>query len=418
MPAMSGRTLYIDCFSGVAGDMFVGALLDLGVGSLDLLETELKKIDLEGWSLSLEKVRISGVAASRFLVNVEAEQEPRSFSAIEELIAGSRLPAPVRSHCLAIFGRVARAEAEAHGESINTVHFHEIGMVDSIIDIASACVLIEELSPAEIIVSPVALGSGTVETQHGTMRVPVPATEILLKDVPVFPGGEKCEIATPTGAALVSYFADSYGPLPAMILENSGYGAGSRETKGPNLLRLIVGERTGAVAGGRIEQQVVLETNIDDTTPEQLSYLVEKLLEAGAADAWLAPVVMKKGRPGVVLSVLCSSGEVGKFLDLIFTGSSTFGVRARTTERHCLERQVETVETKYGAVRVKIGFWRGSVVTMSPEYEDCRRAADEHGVPLATVYEAARQAGSYIKPQRFCSAGNGCNCSHDGSSNS
>lgn len=395
--AMAGQTLYIDCFSGVAGDMFVGALLDLGVGSLELLRTELGKLDMDGWAIETDSIRVSGLAATRFLVNVDVEaQEPRSLTDIEELIARSGLSEKVRSKCVAIFGRVARAEAKAHGESLETVHFHEVGMVDSIIDIVSTCVLFEELQPEEVYCSPVALGSGTVKTAHGLMPVPSPATALLLKGIPVLQGAEHQELATPTGAALVAYFGRYFGYLPTMKLGPVGYGAGTRVTKGPNLLRLILGERTGgagkAGVGEEIEQQVLLETNIDDSTPEQLAFLAERLLDEGAADVWMTPVVMKKSRPGVVLSVLCPVEEVEGSLDLIFTESSTFGVRVGNVERHCIERRIEKVVTRYGTIQVKIGVWKKRVITISPEYEDCRSAALEHGVPIAVVYDAARAA--------------------------
>jgi len=394
---MLNPTIYIDCFSGVAGDMFVGALLDAGAGSLDLLNQELAKVDIDGWNISTESVKVSGIAATRFSVNIEGEeQEPRSLSDIEELIATSDLSEKVRSHCLAIFGRVARAEAKAHGESLQTVHFHEIGMVDSIIDIISTCVLFEELKPREVFCSPVALGSGTVQTQHGLMPVPSPATALLLMGVPVFQGVERHELATPTGAALIAYFGRSFGSMPTMTLEAVGYGAGTVETKGPNLLRMVMGERrvvsTGIEAGGEVETQVIIESNIDDSTPEQLAYLVDLLLDGEATDAWMTPVIMKKGRPGVVLSVLCLPEKMERMIDLLFKESSTFGVRANNVERHCLERREQTVETPYGPVSVKIGSWRGRDVTFSPEYEDCRRAAEASGAPLDAVYKAARMA--------------------------
>ncbi len=384
--------------------MFVAALLDLGTGSLQLLRAELAKLGLEGWSVSLEKVNVSGVAARRFAVTLEQEeQEPRSLAAIEEILAESRLKPAVRSHCLAIFGRVARAEAEAHGEMLETVHFHELGMVDSIIDIVSACILIEQLSPREIIASPLALGSGMVKTRHGRMPVPAPATAILLKGVPVFQWRGGTELTTPTGAALVSYFADSFGQLPEIRISRIGYGAGSATVQDAggerSLLRLVLGERTDVVADEQVERQTLLETNIDDSTPEQLADLAERLLEAGAADAWLTPVLMKKGRPGVVLSVLCPPGDEAKHLDLIFLESSTFGVRVTTVERHCLRRREETVETRFGAVRVKVGSWRGRVVTISPEYEDCRRVSSETNVPLAAVYEVARETAAKLEQE-------------------
>src|SRR5665648_267000 len=227
---MTRPTIYIDCFSGVSGDMFVGALLDAGAGSLQMLQAELEKINIDGWNISTEPVQVSGIAATWFSVEIEGEeQEPRSFSDIEEIIASSGLSGRVRSHCLAIFGRIARAEAKAHGESLHTVHFHEVGMVDSIIDIVSTCVLFEELKPGEVFCSQVALGSGTVQTRHGIMPVPSPATALLLKGLPVLQGGERQELATPTGAALVSYFARSFGALPPMNLKETGYGSGTRE---------------------------------------------------------------------------------------------------------------------------------------------------------------------------------------------
>jgi uncharacterized protein (TIGR00299 family) protein len=390
---MSDKTLYFDCFAGVAGDMFVGALLDLGVGSLEFLEGELGKIDINGWSISVEPVKISGIAATKFSVKVtESEQQPRSLADIEALISASGLQEKIRSNALAVFSRVARAEAEAHGESLDEVHFHEIGMVDSIIDIVCACLLMDELFPAKIVASPVAMGSGMVDTSHGLMPVPAPATANLLKGVPVVPGAAKCELSTPTGAALLAYFADTYGPLPQMVLDAAGYGAGSHKIEMPNMLRVLLGKVDMADSEGQIEQQVLIETNIDDSTPEELAYLVERLLGEGATDAWLSPVIMKKGRPGVVLSVLSPPGEIEGNLDLIFEESSTFGVRIHSVERHCLNRRTEKVKTPYGMIDIKVGTRHNRDITFSPEYEDCRHAAAEHGVSIREVFEAAKKA--------------------------
>jgi uncharacterized protein (TIGR00299 family) protein len=390
---MSDKTIYFDCFAGVAGDMFVGALLDLGVGSLEFLEAELGKIDISGWSISVEPVKISGIAATKFSVKMtESKQQPRSLADIEALISASSLPKKIRSNALAVFSRVARAEAEAHGESLDDVHFHEIGMVDSIIDIVCACLLMDQLSPVKIVVSPVAMGSGMVDTSHGLMPVPAPATANLLKGVPVVPGAAKCELSTPTGAALVAYFADTYGPLPRMVLDKAGYGAGSHKIEMPNLLRVLLGKVDIADAEGQVEQQVLIETSIDDSTPEEVAYLAEGLLEGGATDAWLTQVIMKKGRPGVVLSVLSRPGEIESCLDLIFEESSTFGVRINNVERHCLERRIEKVKTPYGMIGIKVGSRHNRDITISPEYEDCRRAAAENGVSIREVYEAAKRA--------------------------
>lgn len=392
---MAGKVLYIDCFSGVAGDMFVGALLDLGAGSDESLRTELEKLDLEGWSLSSESVRVNGMRARKFTVTVSGgHEEPRDLGEIEKLIDGSGLPKGIRGNAIEVFRTLAVAEAAAHGEPLGAVRFHEVGMVDSIIDIVGACILMRELAPARVIASPVALGSGTVDTMHGMMPVPAPATVNLLKGAPVVPGEAGQELATPTGAALLTHFADGFGPLPAMVFEKSGYGAGSRKTAAPNFLRMMLGRGVGEDSGAEVENLLLLETSIDDSTPEQLAYVAEKLIAAGAVDAWLSPVIMKKGRPGVVLSALSAYGDSETMLDIIFAETSTFGIRARGVERYCLERRVETVDTSYGAVRVKTGMRNGVVVTVSPEYEDCRRLAEENGVPLKKVYEAALGAFS------------------------
>lgn len=391
---MEEKTLYIDCFSGVSGDMFVAALLDLGVGSRDLLQVELEKLAIDGWEISLESARPSGIAASRFKVSVvEEQQSPRSLADIEDLISSSKLAESVKSSCLAIFSRVGRAEAEAHGQTLETVHFHEVGMVDSIIDIVSACILMEKLAPMEVVCSRVELGSGMVDTKHGPMPVPAPAAAILLKGIPVMQGAEQCELTTPTGAALVTYFTDRFGPMPPLAIEAIGYGSGTNiTTSRPNLLRFISGRRSGSGFDGEVETMALIETNIDDSTGEDLAHLVEKLMAAGANDAWLTPIIMKKGRPGVTVSVLCIPGDIEKFSDIIFRESSTFGVRVSHIERHCLERRRETVTTAFGDIQVKVGFLCGKVVSFSPEYEDCRRAATEHEVALKTVFSAARAA--------------------------
>lgn len=391
---MKQKTLFIDCISGVSGDMFVAALLDLGVGSLELLRDELGKLAIEGWEIGLESIRVSGIAASRFLVSVEGEkQSPRSLADINDLLSASRLSGRVKSRCLAIFSRVGRAEAEAHGQSLETVHFHEIGMVDSIIDIVSASILMEELAPAEVVCSPVEMGSGMVDTRHGLMPVPAPATAILLRGVPVMQGVEECELTTPTGAALVTYYADRFSRMPPMAIEGIGCSSGSHETKyRPNLLRFFLGEAFSASVADEVEAMALIETNIDDSTAEELAHLAQKLLDAGANDAWLTPVIMKKGRPGMTVSVLCPNGGIEKFSELIFAESSTFGIRVSEVERHCLERRLESVSTPYGEIQVKVGLLHGKVITVSPEFEDCRRAAAENGVALKEVFTAARSA--------------------------
>lgn len=382
--------------------MLVAALLDMGAGSIAQLRQKLSLMGLEGWDIGVEKTSVNGIAASRFLVEVdERGHKHRSLADIEKIISGADLGERVKARALATFARLAAAEAAAHGEAADEVLFHEVGMTDSIIDVVSACILLEAVDPDDVVSSTVMLGSGVVQTRHGIMPVPAPATLNLLKDVPVMQGNEPMELTTPTGAALLREFASRFGPLPPLKASAVGYGAGTRKTEQrPNLLRIIYGEAASEAnkpAGGRpLEEQLLLESNIDDSTPEQLAFLVERLMAAGATDTWMDPVIMKKGRPGVVLSVLCPDGLLDRLADIVFMESTTFGMRLSRVERLCLDRRVEEVRTPYGEISVKIGIWKGRAVSISPEYEDCRRAALEHGAPIAEVFGAAKSAAELI----------------------
>lgn len=396
---MADNVLYIDCFSGISGDMFTAALLDLGLGSIELLQKTLSGLPLAGWSIDAQKIEINGLVATRFNVEVdEDEGKTRRLDDIQALINAGNLDDNVRLHALEIFNEMAMAEAKAHGKTPEDVHFHEVGMVDSIIDIVCGCLLIMNSGADAIHCSPVTLGSGQVKTRHGMMPVPVPAVANLLAGVPVRQGSEKKEMTTPTGAALAAHFTSRFGAMPDMRLLASGYGAGRHETVAPDVLRVIMGERL-EIADDHLsdEQVIILETNIDDSTPEMNAYLVEKLLAEGAADVWLTPVVMKKGRAAVMLSVICAAADVDRLLDIVFEESTTFGVRIGGMQRRCLERHEETVRTSYGPVSVKIGKWRGREITISPEYEDCRKAAEKNEVPISEIYRVATLAHSIKK---------------------
>jgi hypothetical protein len=390
------RVVYFDCASGASGDMLLGALVDLGL-PLEALQAELRKLPLDGWRLEARRVSRSGVQAAK--VDVIVEERPhghhhghahahvhRGLGDILRLLEAGTLAPEVKERCAALFRRLAEAEAAVHGTSVDEVHFHEVGAVDSIVDVVGVTWGLTSLGAARFVASPLNLGTGFVSMSHGTFPVPPPATVRLVQGVPVFGAGEG-ELLTPTGALLVTGFAASYGPLPLMRPRATGYGAGTRESRGrPNVVRLIVGDEDDDAARERL---VVLEAQVDDMSPQLVGALVEKLLDEGALDAFAAPVHMKKGRPGLLLSVLARPEARDALEELLFRESTTLGVRARECERTALEREVVQVATAYGDVGVKIGRRAGRVYNAQPEFDDCRRAAAAHGVPVKEVWAAA-----------------------------
>lgn len=382
------RLVYLDCASGASGDMVLGALLDVGL-PLDTLRAELRKLPLQGYRLEARKVDCRGLQATKLDVIVEpGELAHRGLRDIQALLDASGLEADVKRRASALFARLAEAEAEVHGTTPDHVHFHEVGAVDSIVDIVGSVIGLAWLRPDRVAASPLNVGTGTVRMAHGTFPVPAPATARLTRGVPVYGAGDG-ELLTPTGALLVTGHASEYGPLPLMRTEAIGHGAGSRQTgERPNVLRLFVGEAPGsaAAAGDRV---VVLETEIDDMAPGLLAPVLEKLLEAGAKDAFFTPVQMKKGRPGVLLTVLADPGLRTSIEDLLLSETTTLGVRWQEWPRTVLERDAVTVSTPYGAISVKRGLRKGRVVNAQPEFEDCRRAAAAHAVPLKDVWAAA-----------------------------
>jgi hypothetical protein len=381
---------YFDCFAGAAGDMIVAALLDAGA-DFDRLRAELAKLDLGGYELRVESVQRGGIAGTQFHVDVADEHHPeRKLADILPLIDSAGLADGAADRARRIFTRLGEAEGRVHGMDPSQVHFHEVGAVDSIVDVVGACVAMELLEIDQVISSPLVLGRGTIQCAHGTLPVPAPATAELVRDVPVAGSDVDGEATTPTGAAVLTTLADRYGPLPAMRVSAVGMGAGSRDSETrPNLLRVFVGaeERPGSA-----DTAVELSCNVDDCTGEMVGATLEKLLSAGCLDAWATPVVMKKSRPAWTVSALAEPADVDAAERILFAETTTFGVRRRLVTRSKLDRHHETVETPYGPIRIKIAGRGGEVLTASGEFSDCLQAAEAHGVSVKEVLAAAAQA--------------------------
>ena len=381
--------VYFDCFSGAGGDMIVAALIDAGVDA-DALRRGLASLGVGGYSLSIEKVNKQGFAATRFHVELDKRKQPhRHLGDITTILDAAPLSDAVREKSGQVFQRLATAEAAVHGTTIDEVHFHEVGAVDAIVDVVGAMLALELLGIDEVCCSPIPVGSGTIECDHGTLPVPAPATVELLKGVPIAASEEVGELTTPTAAAVLTTLAGGFGPLPEMTLRSGGYGAGSREGRTcPNLLRVLIGD---AADRGEVDQITVLETNLDDVSPELVGHCIERLLNEGARDAFAVPIQMKKSRPGVLLTVLCGGDQVSAMERILFAETTTFGIRRQTARRTKLRRRHETVTTPFGELRIKVGE-RAGLVTASPEYEDCQAAAETHRVPVREVIAAANAA--------------------------
>ncbi len=380
---------YFDCFSGISGDMILGALVDAG-GRIEVLRAELEKLNLPGYEITALKVARSGIAASKVHVCLDQKEQPaRRLSDIRSLINASALSPAIRQKSIAIFERLAESEARVHGITPDQVHFHEVGAVDAIVDIVGSVIGLETLGITKIIASPVNLGSGTVITAHGELPVPAPATADLLKGIPAYGSSIPFELTTPTGAAILTTLGSGFGPMPAINISRIAHGAGGRDIEGrPNVLRLMIGEP--AVSYDE-DTSVVIETNIDDMNPQVYDYLIEKLMALGAQDAFLTPVFMKKSRPGVLLSVLTDRAKTDDVLDTIFRETTSIGVRIREVGRRKLSREIREVETAFGKVRIKISTRGDEIMTVTPEYDDCKRIAAEKNVPLKNIIEEAKR---------------------------
>jgi uncharacterized protein (TIGR00299 family) protein len=436
------RIAYLDCFSGISGDMFLGALMDVGV-SPRLLEDTVAALDV-GARLGISRVVRSGIAATKVDVFChgerellrevfweqqgghnhqhghehpaadarphEADKQPsragmpaphehgRGLKEIRGIIAKAAISGTAKATAIRIFERLGAAEADVHNISIEHVHFHEVGAVDAMVDIVCAAVGAEALGVDEWLCSPLNVGGGTVKCAHGILPVPAPATLKLLAEAPVHSSGPQVELVTPTGAAIVRTLAARFASFPAMKVEKSGYGAGSRDFPDhPNVLRLTTGETAGAAAalGDRV---MVLEANLDDLSPQVLAYAMERLLSEGALDVFSTPVQMKKNRPGALLTVLAKPEDADRLAKLVFAETTTLGIRRREEQRHTLARRWESVQTNWGSVRIKIASMNGTISNYAPEYEDCRALAEAHHIPLKMVMEAATQ--QYLRGER------------------
>ena len=386
------RVAYLDCGNGISGDMTLAALIDAGVG-LEAINRAIGSLGLPGLRLRTAEVTKLGFRATQVSVECEPEHENRYLRDILAMIDASQLNVRQRDAARRLFNALAGAEARVHGISVDEVHFHEIGAADSIADIVGAAVGWELLGVDRIMASPVPTGFGRIKIAHGECSIPAPATAELLRGVPLEKSAIEGELTTPTGAAILATLVDSFGLMPAMKIERIGYGAGHHDFAGrPNILRLLVGELVEEAAGDGGEQVCVLETNLDDTSGELVGYCISRLWDAGALDVYTTAIQMKKNRPAVKLTVLCHPGDAAAMEDIVFSETTTLGVRHWTAARHVLRRQPHSVTTPWGPVEGKIGWLHNDLPRFAPEFESCRRVAAAHQTPLREVYEAAQRA--------------------------
>jgi pyridinium-3,5-bisthiocarboxylic acid mononucleotide nickel chelatase len=386
------KLAYFDCFSGISGDMTLGALVDAGC-DLNHLRTQLEALRVSGWQLTSEKVWKNGIATTHIKVQAEETQKHRSLSAIQEILRNSQLAPQLRDRAAAIFQKLGEAEARVHDVPLEKIHFHEVGAVDAIVDIVGSCIGFAALGIEKFACSPLNVGGGTTKMAHGMFPVPAPATAALLQGKPTYSNGVQKELVTPTGAAIVATLCDSFGPQPPMAVSTIGYGAGTADLEGqPNVLRIMIGDAAEKAVPGFDEEIAVIEANLDDMNPQIYGYFLEKALAAAALDVYTTPVQMKKNRPGTLLTVLCKPQDTDALMSLIFAETTTFGARTYRAQRRTLPREAISVATRYGDVRVKLSRLNGRILHVAPEYEDCRRLAAEKNVPLQQVIsEALRQ---------------------------
>ncbi len=393
------RICYLDCASGVSGDMLLGALVDAGV-SLQKLKKELSKLSVKGYELEAKRVKRAGFAATKVDVKIGTKSsgtkaqsfktEVRKWKDVEKIIKTSTLSKDIKVKGLSIFKSLFKAEAKVHGSTLQKVHLHELGAVDCIVDIFGALIGFDMLGINKLYSSPLNLGGGVVKTEHGILPVPAPATIELLKGVPVYSSGVEHELTTPTGAAIISELADDFTPFPEMTVSKTGIGAGGKNFKPhPNVLRLFIEEislpQPPLVKGG--SEVTVIETNIDDMNPQVYEHVMEMLFKAGALDVSLTQVIMKKVRPGVKLTVLCDEEKKGIITKIILTETTSIGIRSYKAARKVLDRELKTVRTKFGSIHIKVSSLDGKVLKSTPEYEDCRKIAKKHNIPLIDVFK-------------------------------
>jgi uncharacterized protein (TIGR00299 family) protein len=379
------RVLYYDCFSGISGDMNLGAMIDLGV-EISYLKSELGKLNLSGWDLIAEKDQRHGIKGTKITVKqLIHEHAHRHLSDIGRIIGNSSLSDPVKKLTMEIFMKIAAAESTVHGIPVEEVHFHEVGAIDSIIDITGAAICFEALHVDAVYVSEVELGGGFVNCDHGKLPVPAPATIEILKGIPVRTGGVDFEATTPTGAAILSALGTEFNPTGSLKIEKTAYGIGHKDhPEVPNLLRVSIGDTVTAPGSGH--KAILIESNIDDMNPEFYEYISERLFTAGASDVFFSQIIMKKGRPGIVLSVICEHGLEDQIKEIIFTESTTLGLRTFNFKKDTLVREFSKLKTFYGDLTIKRSFYNGKEVSAKPEYDECKRIAQERDIPIKEVY--------------------------------
>jgi uncharacterized protein (TIGR00299 family) protein len=383
------KLAYFDCFSGISGDMTLGAVLDAGCPS-DFLRAELKSLQVPGWTLTTEKIWKNGMAATYVCVQTEDQQKHRSLATILEILKDSQLAPPVRERASRIFQKLGEAEAHVHDAPLEKVHFHEVGAVDAIVDIVGSCIGFHALGIERFACSPLNVGGGTAKMAHGMLPVPAPATARLLQGAPTFSNGVQRELVTPTGAAIVATLCDSFGPQPPMTVSAIGYGAGTADLEGqPNVVRIMIGDSADKVSAAGDEEISIIEANLDDMNPQIYGYVVEKALSLGALDVYTTALQMKKNRPGTLLTILCRPQDSDAMMSLVFAETTTFGVRTQRAQRRALPREWVNVSTSYGSVRIKLSRSNGHILHVTPEYDDCRKLAVENQVPLQQVISEA-----------------------------
>ena len=378
------KTAYFDCFSGISGDMIIGALIDLGLDA-DLLKKELRKLNLKGYKITAKKIIKNGIASTKFDVVIKHQHNhgERNLKEINKIINNSKLNNEIKNTIKKIFHKIAVAEAKIHDKSINQIHFHEIGAIDTIIDVAGAVIGLKKLGIEKIYCSNLNVGTGFVKFSHGKFPVPAPATAEILKNVPVYNNNIEVELVTPTGAAIIKTLASKFGEMPAIKIEKIGYGAGTKELEQPNVLRVFLGD------ADEIQNETIniIETNIDNMNPEIYPYVIDKLIGNGALDAYLTSIIMKKGRPAIKLTVLCDIENTDKLSNIIFDETTTIGLRIYPIKKIKLDREIKKIKTKYGNIKIKISKLNDKIKNTMPEYEDCVRVARNKKIPLKRVYE-------------------------------
>ncbi len=390
--------VYFDCFSGVSGDMILGALVDAGVSAKEL-KNELSRLPIKGYRLNIKAVKRAGLSATKVDVETSRKEgrgkqrtELRKFKDVRKIIKDSSLSKDIKQKGLSIFKRLFEAEAEVHGEKYDKIHLHELGAVDCIIDIFGTLIGFDMLGIKKFHSSGINLGSGVVRSEHGILPVPAPATAELLKNSRVYSSGTGFELTTPTGAAIVSTLAGGFGPMPCMDVLNIGIGAGNKDLKDkPNVLRLFIGQDPSCGAGqGTEDKVIVIDTNIDDMNPQVYEYVIEKLFKAGALDVFLTQVIMKKGRPGIKLTALCIDDKKEELMKIILRETTSIGLRFYEAQRKTLHREIKSVDSKFGKINIKISRFGNHILKAVPEYRDCRKIAKKFNIPLLEVMKSIK----------------------------